>query len=282
MKRESVLYLQAAAKGSVMDRVRKILNVLCLIILLPAACAVDETMEGRPCGGTSCGGGNPPTFRFHAPFTGTASLYALSQNPVMDSLPLWTRELAGADSLRLSHDLLDSILAMPRLDSILRNTLPAVAGNPMPDSLAFNMSFRTADSGWLVPGIGYKRGSTGAGRIFTIASLLPIHNYTGKARLPNIDLTEDQQDPVDFLYLPGTPHYARVRNDSLFSLDAFPASEGIASRAFRWFVERGNAPGDTTHFALLNAKDTLAAGAFQELDFNPFVDSITTTWFLRP
>jgi hypothetical protein len=254
-----------------------------LLALLGGSCMQPEGPHDDPPGGnrtcgTSCGGGNPPAFRFDPPFTGTVELFAASQNPVMDSIPFLSLPLEGADSLRLEKTALDSILESDKLDSILKYTLTDSAREELSDSLlAFNMVFRSGDSAWLIPGIKYQNGGIDSDMVFQVAGLAPVVTFRGRAVLPP-DAGEVPKTPAtNHLYFAGTPFQARIDSDSSFKLQSIPSEEPVPPLIFQFRVamQSGGVPNQIT---LLQTKTPLSEDSTQVIRFDVLVDSIPTKW----
>lgn len=256
------------------------------LLLLPAACLAPD---GNPSGsgptggnticGTSCGGGNPPAFVFDKPFTGTVSIFAASQNPVMDSVPFAVLDLDAADSLHLKKGLLDSILGTDKLDSILKYTLTDSARKARPESLLeFNVAFVSGDSAWLVPGLRYRKGSHDSDLIVHVPRLKPFQTFRGKAAIPWDPNMVDW--PKDFIYIGGTPFSSPIGSDSVFNLGGYPSETPLSARIFRYFRHGPMGSADPSQIILMESKNALSGDGEQVLQFEVVVDSIATTWKL--
>lgn len=262
-----------------MNGLRKAL--VCLALLLPVACTTEE--DGgipldRHCG-TSCGGGNPPAFRFDQPFTGTVSLFVATQNPVMDSTPFFSQEVSGVDSLRLERSMLDAILETDKLDSVLKHTLPDSARKARPASLLeFNMVFRSGDSAWLIPGIGYQKGGLDTDQVFEIRSMEPILEFEGKVVLPPPDLGDDQRSSRDYLYFAGTPYRSDIDFEKRFRLKGYQAGRAVVPKVFRWYSPPGNNPNKGAAVSIFESQAPLSSDSGQVLNFNQVADSLPTSW----
>ncbi len=252
-----------------------------LLAALVGACTSVEDEDFRdpkPCG-TSCGGGNPPSFRFDAPFTGTAELFAATQNPVMDAVPFLSLELAGVDSFRLEKSDLDSILRTDRLDTVLKYTLSDSGWKRHPEAqLEFNMVFRSGDSAWLIPGISYWKGGLDSDQVFQVAALAPLDTFRGKVALPPDDVNTISNPPQDHLYFAGTPFQSRIGFDSSFVLNAFPSESPVLPRIFRYREKAQSGSKHSHQITLLQSKSPLSEDSAQVLTFDILVDSIPTSW----
>lgn len=237
-------------------------SLLIAIVLGLLGCTEDQTA------GTSSTTGNPVKVGFGfkkdgAPssFVGRVTFYPLSHMPVFDSLPLSTYAVSG-DSFHLIKDSLEAILdRMP-------DTLRPKAGDTL---FSFNVFLNSDDGrGAALLGVKYRLGKG----FHKPAEWSPAGGGI------NVGLLSDYQGSVDvtpsdllayFIYLPGTPYYARLQNEQF-------VLKSLAAGSFEPFLlpvrttrTAGNhpivsqvqtlggaiVPGETKAFSAGEVKDTL-------------------------
>jgi hypothetical protein len=182
------------------------------------------------CGGSD-GVENPKLEMQFRPSDGAAampmrvSLYGKSANPVEDSLPLLSKDIAGGAKAEFSVEEMDAAIRIAlarrgRADSGERDTtldFNVVASAPDREAFVGGFSFRRAGQK-----VGFTRlegtangGYGGYSGVFALPRA--VKGFSGRLGLYGVKLG------IDYIFIPGSPYHASIDKDSSFTIGSMSA-----------------------------------------------------------